>query len=71
MIRLKRRSLMALLLWAALGMVQGLTAQERYTLAKHSAAVRALAYSPDGIRLASGSHDGTITVWQDVSPYSP
>lgn len=29
----------------------------------HEDEVRSLAFSPDGKRLASGSHDGTVLVW--------
>lgn len=33
------------------------------TLAGHKAAVHALAFSPDGKRLVSGSHDNSVIVW--------
>jgi WD40 repeat protein len=33
------------------------------SLRGHSAAVRTLAFSPDGRRLASGSADDTVEVW--------
>ncbi len=38
--------------------------KERFTLARHSAMVYALAYSPDGEYLASGSTDRTVFVWR-------
>jgi WD40 repeat protein/tRNA A-37 threonylcarbamoyl transferase component Bud32 len=39
------------------------TGQLRFTLAGHTAAVRCLAFSPDGKRLASAGDDQTIKVW--------
>ncbi len=38
--------------------------QSALTLKGHTDSVRALAFSPDGQRLASGSADGTIRLWQ-------
>jgi eukaryotic-like serine/threonine-protein kinase len=34
-----------------------------YTYHGHSAAVYAVAWNPDGKRIASGSNDGTVQVW--------
>jgi Tfp pilus assembly protein PilF len=39
------------------------TGREIHTLRGHSAPVRAIAFSPDGTRLASASHDRTIKLW--------
>jgi WD40 repeat protein len=33
-------------------------------LAKHQASVNGVAYSPDGVHLASGSSDGTVRLWR-------
>jgi WD40 repeat protein len=41
--------------------------QERATFAGHTAAIHAVAFSPDGETVASGSRDGTVKVW-DVPP---
>jgi WD40 repeat protein/serine/threonine protein kinase len=38
-------------------------AEQALTLTGHDAEVTSVAYSPDGKRLASGSHDGTVRVW--------
>src|SRR5205823_8341995 len=38
--------------------------KEVLTLGKHPKWVNSVAYSPDGKRLASGSTDGTIKVWE-------
>ena len=35
-----------------------------FTYYDHTAWVRDVAWSPDGQFLASGSHDGTVRVWQ-------
>jgi WD40 repeat protein len=43
------------------------TGQTHMILSGHKALVRTLAFSPDGHRLASGSFDTTVKVW-DVSP---
>lgn len=34
-----------------------------YTFSGHSGTVNAVAYSPDGTRIASGSNDGTVRIW--------
>jgi eukaryotic-like serine/threonine-protein kinase len=34
-----------------------------FTLYEHTGPVYSVAFSPDGARLASGSHDGTVKVW--------
>ena len=37
-----------------------------YTYRGHSSAVGAVAWSPDGKRIASGSVDGTVQVWEAI-----
>jgi WD40 repeat protein len=39
------------------------TGKVLFTLGKHPSGVNSVAYSPDGRRLASGSVDGTVKVW--------
>lgn len=56
-----------LLAWAArttpIRLVDLPTGREVATLTRHAGVVQALAFSPDGARLASGSEDGTIRFW--------
>ena len=40
---------------------------EQISLVGHSAAVRSVSWSPDGMRLASASWDGTAKVWDAAS----
>lgn len=40
------------------------TGKERFTLARHSAMVYAMSYSPDGEFLVSGSTDRSVFVWR-------
>jgi WD40 repeat protein len=46
------------------------TGKVERALAAHSAMVSALAYSPDGTRLASGDRDGVILLW-DLAKFQP
>jgi WD40 repeat protein len=39
------------------------TRRAKYTLKEHAGAVRCVAYSPDGSRIASASEDGTLNIW--------
>jgi WD40 repeat protein len=39
------------------------TGKVEQTLEGHSASVMSVAFSPDGSKLASGSHDDTVRVW--------
>jgi WD40 repeat protein len=47
------------------------TGAELLVLKGHANAVRALAFSPDGRRLASGGDDRTIKVWEATGPTVP
>jgi RNA polymerase sigma factor (sigma-70 family) len=40
------------------------TGKELRTLKGHDNGVRSIAFAPDGKRLVSGSHDGTVRVWE-------
>ena len=44
------------------------TGEEITTFWGHPTDVQSLAFSPDNTLLASGSHDGTILLW-DVKPF--
>ena len=39
------------------------TWQETLTLSGHASSIAEMAFSPDGLRLATGSHDGQVFVW--------
>src|SRR5262249_7576478 len=43
--------------------LRGLCRRKMMTLRGHVSSVTAVAYSPDGSRVTSGSQDGTLTVW--------
>jgi WD40 repeat protein len=43
------------------------TRQEVAELRGHDAYVHSVAWSPDGTRLASGSGDGTVRIWDSLS----
>ena len=34
----------------------------------HSDTIQSVAFSPDGTKIVSGSHDGTIKVWDSGAP---
>jgi WD40 repeat protein len=38
---------------------------------EHSAAIRAMAFSPDGQTLVSGGHDGALILWEVSSRLAP
>jgi WD40 repeat protein/serine/threonine protein kinase len=44
--------------------LHGLGHRDRLTLRGHAGGVMSVAWSPDGTRLASGSNDGTVKVWE-------
>jgi WD40 repeat protein len=37
--------------------------EREFTLTGHSGEVNSVAYSPDGTRVVSGSHDNTVMMW--------
>ena len=56
--------------------LDALNCQDRFTLRGHSNLIRAVAWSPDGTRLASGSQDQTIRIWdassgQEIAVWRP
>ena len=44
------------------------TGDEALVLRGHKDAVASVAFSPDGWRLASGSGDGTVKLWDATAP---
>jgi WD40 repeat protein len=49
---------------------QGTSRSLRYSLQGHSKAVNAVAFSPDGLRIVSGSFDNTLRLWDAVNGQS-
>lgn len=49
---------------------QGASRSLRYSLQGHSKAVNAVAFSPDGLRIVSGSFDNTLRLWDAVNGQS-
>jgi eukaryotic-like serine/threonine-protein kinase len=47
------------------------TGRDHFTLHGHTGGVRQVAYSPDSLRLATASTDGTVKIWDAVPGFDP